>query len=232
MKALILAAGLGTRLRTIAPNTPKPLMKVGGVPLLQIIIEKLLKFEIDEIIINTHYLHHQIEDFISQQIYKDRIKLVFEPELLGTAGTLKKNLLLLSESDFFLLHADNYFKDSLQNLIDIHKNAPDEVLISMGTFIIEDPSFFGTVKVDSNSIVTEYLEKDPLSPHKVANSAIYIMKPAIAQYVGNLSILENDLSKDLIPKLVNRIQAVALDGYFLDIGTPENYRLANSLQIK
>ena len=81
MKALVLAAGLGTRLREVAPNTPKPLMKVSGVPLLQIIIEKLLKLDIETIIINTHYLHEQIEDFIYKQDYRDKIELVFEPEL-------------------------------------------------------------------------------------------------------------------------------------------------------
>ena len=232
MKALVLAAGLGTRLREVAPNTPKPLMKVSGVPLLQIIIEKLLKLDIETIIINTHYLHEQIEDFIYKQDYRDKIEIVFEPELLGTAGTLKKNLLKLTEDDFFVLHGDNYFEDTLQGLLNAHRTSIDGVLVSMGTFIVENPESFGTVGVNSNLVVTEYLEKDPLSPYKLANSAIYIMKPAILEYIRELSSTENDLSKDLIPKLINRIQAIPLEGYFLDIGTPETYKEANSQQVR
>jgi len=230
MKALVLAAGLGTRLRDIAPDTPKPLMEIDGVPLLKITIEKLFKLGVSDIIINTHYLHQQIEDFVSQQTYRDKIKLVYEPELLGTAGTLKKNFSELENSDFFILHGDNYFADSLQKLLSHHRASGDDVLVSMGTFMVDDPKDFGTVNVDGNSIVTEYFEKNPRSVFRTANSAIYIMKPAITKYLQDMSEKENDLSRDLIPKLVNKILTVPLDGFFLDIGTPENYRLAMGLQ--
>lgn len=230
MKALVLAAGLGTRLREIAPNTPKPLMEIGGVPLLQIIVEKLFKLGVSEVMINTHYLHEQIEDFVSQLSQSDKIELVFESELLGTAGTLKKNISKLADDDFFILHGDNYFADSLQNLLSRHQASKENVLLSMGTFVVQDPKNFGTLSVDSNSVVTEYFEKNPNSLFKTANSAIYIMKPSIAEYVKDMKEYENDLSRDLIPKLLNKILAVPLDGFFLDIGTPDNYNLAINLK--
>lgn len=230
MKALVLAAGMGTRLRDIAPNTPKPLMEIGGIPLLQIIVEKLFKLGVSEVIINTHYLHKQIEDFVSQLSYRDKIKLVFESELLGTGGTLKKNFSRLADDDFFILHGDNYFADSLQNLVSRHQASADSVLVSMGTFVVHDPKDFGTLSVDNNSVVTEYFEKNPKSLFKTANSAIYIMKPAMAEFVKDMKEYENDLSRDLIPKLLNKILAVPLDGFFLDIGTPDNYKLAINLR--
>jgi len=232
MKALLLAAGLGTRLREISPNTPKPLMQIGGVPLLKLLIEKLFNLGVHEIIINTHYLHKQIEDFVFNERYGGRIHLVFEPELLGTAGTLKKNLSELIESDFLVLHADNFFEDSLEAMLEQHKTSGTEVLMSMGTFVVKDPKNFGTLNVNSNSIVTEYFEKDPQSPYLLANSAIYIMKPEIAASVSALTDAESDISRNLIPKLVNGIQAVPLKGYFLDIGTPTAYAEANKLQSK
>lgn len=232
MKALVLAAGLGTRLRDIAPDTPKPLMEIDGVPLLKITVEKLFKLGVSDIIINTHYLHEQIEDFISQQRFRDKIELVFEPTLLGTAGTLKKNLSKLADNDFFILHGDNYFSDDLRNLLSLHRASGDDVLMSMGTFMVDDPKDFGTLCVDGNSIVTEYFEKNPKSAYKTANSAIYIMKPTLTRFVEDMAGTENDLSRDLIPKLLNKILTVPLDGFFLDIGTPENYKLAVNLKSK
>jgi mannose-1-phosphate guanylyltransferase len=232
MKALLLAAGLGTRIREIAPNTPKPLLEIGGVPLLKLLIDKLFNLGVHEIIINTHFLNEQIEDFVSNEGYGKKVQLVFEPELLGTAGTLKKNLLELAESDFFVLHADNFFEDSLETMLEQHKTSGPDVLMSMGTIVVKDPKNFGTLKVNSQGIVTEYLEKDPQSPHLMANTAIYIMKTVMAEKVRSLMETESDISRDLIPKLVNNIQAIPLRGYFLDIGTPENYTEANKIQTK
>jgi mannose-1-phosphate guanylyltransferase len=232
MKALLLAAGLGTRIREISPNTPKPLMEVGGTPLLKLLIDKLFKLGVHEIIINTHYLHEQIEKFVSNEGYGKRVQLVFEPKLLGTAGTLKKNLPLLEASDFFVLHADNFFEDNLEVMLERHMTSGRDVLMTMGTIEVQDPKNFGTLKVNSQGIVTEYLEKDPRSPHLVANTAIYIMKTRIATNVRSLMETESDISRDLIPKLVNNIQAIPLCGYFLDIGTPETYAEANKIQSK
>jgi mannose-1-phosphate guanylyltransferase len=230
MKALVLAAGLGIRLRDIAPNTPKPLMEIDGVPLLKITIEKLFKLGVSDIIINTHYLHQQIADFVSQQTYRDKIELVFEPELLGTAGTLKKNLSKLEDNDFFVMHGDNYFSDSLQKLLSHHHASRDDVIVSMGTFRVDDPKDFGTLNLNGDSIMTEYFEKNPKSVFRTANSAIYIMKPSIKKLLQDMSVEENDISRDLIPKLVNRILTVPLDGFFVDIGTPENYNIARNLR--
>jgi mannose-1-phosphate guanylyltransferase len=95
MKALLLAAGLGTRLRPITEKIPKCLVPINGVPLLDIWLEKLSNIGIEEFLINTHYLHQDVENFISKNKYKKKIKTTFEEKLLGTAGTLIKN------KDFF-----------------------------------------------------------------------------------------------------------------------------------
>lgn len=232
MRALVLAAGLGTRLREIAPNTPKPLMQVGNSPLLKIILDKLFALDVREVIINTHYLSEQIVDFISCQSFKNKVKLMYEPQLLGTAGTLKKHLDLLADDHFFVLHADNFFQDNLSNLLRSHIESPKEILMSMGTFEADNPRDYGTVKLDSNLVVTDYREKDPRSPYRTANSAIYIMKPTIYGHIYELSEEEKDISCYLIPKLVNRIQTAPLSGFFIDIGTPATYKQANQLNVK
>ena len=229
MKALLLAAGLGTRLSSISGGKPKPLMEIHGVPLLHILIQKLFSAGVEEIVINTHHLHEQIEEFIESQDYRKQIKLVYEKELLGTAGTLKANIDYLADRDFFVLHGDNFFQDDLKAMIIAHKETSGKVAITMGTFEVNSPANFGTVVVNSESIVTSFYEKDPKSPSLIANSAIYIMKPTVASEIRNLEANQIDISRNLIPQFMDRIFATPLTGVFLDIGTPENYLKANEI---
>lgn len=229
MKALLLAAGLGTRLSSISGGKPKPLMEIHGVPLLHILIQKLFSAGVEEIVINTHHLHEQIEEFIESQDYRKQIKLVYEKELLGTAGTLKANIDYLADRDFFVLHGDNFFQDDLKAMIIAHKETSGKVAITMGTFEVDSPANFGTVVVNSESIVTSFYEKNPKSPSLIANSAIYIMKPNTAVEIRNLEVNQIDISLNLIPQFMNRILTTPLTGVFLDIGTPENYRKANEI---
>ena len=92
MRAILLAAGLGTRLRPITDTIPKCLVLIHGKPLLQIWLEKLTEVGIGPFLINTHYLHKQVEKFIEESEFSEQVELVYEEKLLGTAGTLSKNI--------------------------------------------------------------------------------------------------------------------------------------------
>src|SRR5258708_3459839 len=107
MKALLLAAGLGTRLRPITNHIPKCLVPIKQKPLLAYWLDLLLPNGIDELLINTHYLPEAVEDFVNQSPWRDRITLVHEDELLGTGGTLLKNRNFFKNESFFIGHADN-----------------------------------------------------------------------------------------------------------------------------
>jgi len=231
MNALILSAGLGTRLQGIAAETPKPMMEIGGKPLLDLLIRKLLNLGIEKILINTHHNHEVIEKFIAEQEYKERIKLVFEESLLGTAGTLKKNIDFLAKSDFFVLHGDTYFEDDLVTFLATHNQTDEKILVTMGTFITSTPESCGTVTCDQNRVVTHFYEKDQNSPSKEANSAIYILKSKLATEIQTLKDNESDISRDLIPKLLGQIYAYQFSGNFLDIGTPETLEAARKLAL-
>ena len=89
MKALILAAGLGTRLRPFTDHTPKPLFTVSGRALLDITIAKLIEAGCTAVMINTHHLHDQIERFVARQIYAIPVQTRYEPRILGTGGASK-----------------------------------------------------------------------------------------------------------------------------------------------
>ncbi len=156
MKALLLAAGFGTRLKPLTNHVPKCLVPIKKKPLLDFWIENLIDVGISSIRINTHYLSNIVFDHIEKSRYKNQIELIHENILLGTAGTLIKNIDFFEGGDGFLIHADNYCLDDLNLLIDAHKKRPPNCLITILVFETETPSSCGIVEINSLGIVTSF----------------------------------------------------------------------------
>jgi len=229
VKAILLAAGYGTRLGKITELIPKPLVEIKGTPVLEYLIKKLTSLGIDHVYINTHYKHELISKFISESKFKIPISLIYEPKLLGTAGTLKSLVSEVSQNNFLVMHADNYFADNLELIRKMHEESSPKILATMGTFNVSNPSKFGTVELSEDHRVIRFFEKDKDSTSRVANSSIYFMKPETKDIIESLASNENDISLHLVPKLLGKINASPLRGYFFDIGTPIDLNLANNV---
>ena len=117
MKAILLCAGKGLRLRPYTYNIPKCLIPIKGKPLLEIWLEKLFSAGITNILINAHYLSDQVDNFINHSKYKKSITVVHEKKLLGTAGTLLQNISFFDNQDGIFLHADNYTLDNMKTIL-------------------------------------------------------------------------------------------------------------------
>jgi len=226
MKALILAAGFGTRLGKLTENKPKALVEVGGKPILDHTIRKLLNAGISEILINTHYLSDQVEDFLKKQPYRESVTTVFEPSLLGTAASVKANWDFFQRNDFLLMHGDNYFEAELKSLIIAHLYRTSGTLMTMATFDTTSPELCGTVVTDDDGVVVDFYEKTTDTPSLRANAAIYAVSAKSENFFLSLSPPENDISINVIPKLLGKIQAHFLPGVFIDIGTPTGLAMA------
>ena len=124
MKAILLAAGFGTRLRPLTDNIPKCLVPIKGKPLLQIWLEILSDVGIDKFLINTHYLPNQVYDFINNSVFKNKCLIINEEKLLGTAGTLISNLDFIGSEECLLIHADNYCLANFNEFFIAHINRP------------------------------------------------------------------------------------------------------------
>ena len=220
MKALILAAGFGTRLGKLTEDKPKALVEVGGKAILDHNIRKLLNAGISEILINTHYLADQVEDFLKKQPYRELVTTVFEPLILGTGGSVKANWDFFESSDFLAMHGDNYFEAELRSLLNAHMNRTAGTIMTMATFDTTSPELCGTVLTDNNGIVMHFFEKTRESPSLRANAAIYVISPSAKKFFLSSSPIENDISLDVIPKLLGKIQEHFLPGDFIDIGSP------------
>lgn len=220
MKALILAAGFGTRLGALTLATPKALVKVGHAAILDHNIRKLLKVGISEILVNTHYFSEKIESFLANQNYRMSVSTVYEPTLLGTAGTIKANWEYFESNDFLVMHGDNFFEDSLTSLLSAHANRTIGTDATMATFDSDSPESCGTTITNDEEVVIEFFEKNRNSPSLRANAAIYVFSSTTKSLFLGLPPLENDISLHVIPKLLGKIQAHYLPGDFIDIGTP------------
>ena len=223
MKAILLSAGKGTRLYPYTKSTPKCLMKIKSKPLLQIWLENLNKIGIKQFLVNTHYLHNQVEDFIRRSKFYSQVTLSYEKKLLGTGGTLIKNKMFYNNEDGLLIHTDNYCLEDINNLIKAHKKRPKQCIITMMTFKTNKPSLFGIVKINEEKIVTNFYEKVNNPPGNLANCAIYIVSSEFLKMLDKRFININDFSNDVLNKILGKIYTYETKKKFVDIGTEQAY---------
>jgi len=226
MKALLLAAGLGTRLRPITDHVPKCLVPIKQKPLLAYWLELLADTQIDHIVINTHYLPTQVQQFIETSPLRSMITMVHETALLGTAGTMLKNREFFAGSPFLVAHADNLTRFNVDDFIDAHRNRQPGVEITMMTFDTDVPESCGIVELDQNEIVTRFHEKSPIFYGTRANAAVYIIEPTVIDFLHSLGKEVIDFSTEVLPRYMGRIQTFHNDDYHRDIGTPRSLELA------
>jgi mannose-1-phosphate guanylyltransferase len=226
MKALLLAAGLGTRLRPITYNIPKCLVPINGKPLLEYWLENLSSVGVDEFLINTSYLSEQVEEFVKSSKYKDKITVVYEKELLNTGGTLLANKFFFDEEAFLFIHADNLSFCNFQSFIDAHNNRDSICEITMMLFQTDNPSSCGIVELNVNNIVEKFHEKVSNPPSNLANGAVYILEPSIFNVLEKFTKKEIDFSNDVLPQYMGKINTFLNNEYHRDIGSVESYALS------
>jgi len=226
MKALLLAAGLGTRLRPITNTIPKCLVPINGKPLLEYWLENLSKAGISEFLINISYLSNQVINYINNSKFKDMITIVYEEELLNTGGTILENKDFFDNETFMLVHADNLSFCDFGVFIQTHNNRPKQTEITMMLFKTDHPSSCGIVELDDKNIVQKFHEKIQNPPSDLANGAVYICTQNVIEFCEKLNKKDIDFSNDVLPNYIGKINTFFNDVYHRDIGTVESYALA------
>ena len=229
-RALLLAAGFGTRLRPITLSTPKCLVNVAGEPLLGRWLRQLESAGCESVLINTHYLADQVIDFLDNRPSSTmRVVTTYEPHLLGTAGTLITNQSFFEGSTGLLIHADNAMAGDLQDLLNAHHERPSDCLLTMLTFLTDHPRSCGIVETDPLGVVTSFYEKVSDPPGNCANGALYAFDAELLGHLAEMSPPPSDFSTEVIPSLLGRIQTWQTDLPYLDIGTPDALDRAQTL---
>ena len=228
MRALLLAAGLGMRLRPLTLTTPKCLIPIHGKPLLDYWFEHLFAAGIERALVNTHWLADRVRAHVEQSRYRDRIDLVHEPELLGTGGMILANRQWLDDETFLVCHADNLTDFDVSAFQEAHRARAPGCLMTMLSFRTDAPETCGILEIDRRGVVTGFHEKVENPPGNLANAAVYLFEPDVVEMIAALNTRAADLSTQILPDLVGRIQSFETRGYHRDIGTVEALRLAES----
>ena len=227
---LLLSAGYGTRLRPITIEIPKCLIQIAEKPLLAHWLLKMENLGCKEVLINTHYLSEKVEDFLHKwnRNYNLKIKTTYEPKLLGTAGTLLANKEKFIDKTGMLIHADNITNNNLKELLEVHKNRPKGILITMLTFNSFTPQNCGIVETDSNDIVINFHEKVNNPPSSIANAAIYVFDYSFIEWLSNFKKNFTDFSTEVIPLMMGKIKTHHISEPYFDIGTLNSLKQARN----
>jgi NDP-sugar pyrophosphorylase family protein len=222
VKAFILAAGLGTRLRALGLDLPKVMVPIGGQPLLQHHFEWFRQQGVTEFILNLHYLPEKITDFFGDgRRFGVKITYSPEPELLGTAGGVKKMEAALRDGPFLVIYGDNLIRIELAPFIEFHRQR--RAVATVALFESAEPWTGGVLDTDSTGKVLRFREKPDRKEisTNLINSGIYLLEPAVLDAIP--AGLFCDFGKDVFPKLLaagTPLYAMKPKAYIHDIGTP------------
>jgi mannose-1-phosphate guanylyltransferase len=221
MQAVILAGGLGTRLRPLTYTTPKPLLPILNVPMVERLITTLPS-EVDKVVLAVSYMVDRLQEHFENNELDIEVVLVEEKEPLGTGGAIK-NVEKYIDSTFLALNGDVVCSLDFNEILDFHRKSQGLGTISM--WEVEDPTRFGIIGTDSDSCVTRFLEK-PKKEEAFSNwinAGVYVLEPEV------LDLMEPDkvisIEREIFPLLAEkrRLYGFKFYGFWVDAGTPEAY---------
>jgi len=228
MKAMILAAGVGSRLDPLTRNVPKPMVPIANKPVIEHIIEFLREHGFREIVINVHYLAEKITNWLGNgERLGVSITYSYEEEPLGTAGGVKKSEDFF-DSTFLVVGADDLCDIDLRRVLAYHKEKKAMVTIALS--LVDDPSEYGVVLTNERGKVIAFIEKPKGEriPSNTVNTGIYILEPEVLELIPNGQFF--DFGRDLFPLLIDKkvpFYGYLALGYWKDVGNIKQYKEAH-----
>lgn len=224
-KALILAGGIGSRLRPITDSIPKCLVPVAGRPMLDYWFDALAKAEVRDVLINTHHLAPLVREHLAKINSQGQLRVqeFYEPTLLGSAGTVHANRDWASDADVILIiYADNL---STANLVDmLHLHGSHDKPFTMMLFHAPNPSACGIAETDASMRIVSFEEKPKAPKSDLANSGLYVLDADAYREIADMNAF--DLGMEVLPRFVGRMRAWVPNCYHRDIGTLESLQQA------
>lgn len=223
MDAIVLVGGLGTRLRSVVNDIPKPMALINGIPFLEYLLQFLTKQQVNRIILCVGYKGDKIKDYFGNCYNGAELIYSYEDEPLGTGGAIKRALSKVRSKNVFVLNGDTYFNIDLLNLKKIAAHTQCDIVMTIKPMSKFDR--YGSVKLKSNKVIG-FEEKKFVENGKI-NGGIYCIDSNIFS-----KIISNDnkfsFEKDFLEKHIGilDVKAYVSDSYFIDIGVPEDYERA------
>ncbi|MBN1886774.1 MAG: nucleotidyltransferase family protein [Thermoflexales bacterium] len=227
MQALILAGGLGTRLRALVSDRPKPLAEVEGKPFLAYLLEQLRAAGFCELVLCVGYKAGQIQAYFGDgSAWGVHIDYAVETQRLGTAGAIK-NAARFVDGPFLALNGDSYLELNFQDMVNYHRRrraANPRLLGSLAAVSVDDASAYGTLELDEAKCIVRFREKEAGGSGWI-NGGVYVLEPEILDLIPPGQAVS--IEKEIFPQALEQgyaLLAYPVAGFFVDIGTPEGYR--------
>ncbi|MGH2748889.1 MAG: sugar phosphate nucleotidyltransferase [Actinomycetota bacterium] len=229
MKALILAGGLGTRLRPLTYTRPKHILPIANRPHIEHVFDLLKRHDVAEVVLLTSYLPDAFGTTLERAEQRGiGVEVALEPEPLGTAGALKNAEGSIGDGTFLAFNGDVLTDVDLGQVVEFHRARGAVATIVLTP--VDDPSAYGVVPTAADGRVLGFIEKPARedAPTNLINAGVYVFEPAVLDHipVGRVSSAE----RELFPALVADgapVYALGTDAYWMDIGTPQKYLQAN-----
>lgn len=228
MRALVLAAGEGQRLRPLTYDRPKPMLPVGDRPLLEQIVCLLRLHGITEIAINLHHKPQSIRDYFGDGAqFGVQIEYSYEEQLLGSAGAVKRLEHYFCDDPFIVFYGDLYTEFELGQLVAVHRSS--DALVTMALYEVENPTACGIVELDERGLVTRFIEKPAPGQvfSRLANAGVFVVDPQVIDLIPPDTPF--DFGRHVFPRMLTlgmSIQGYVIQELLIDIGTPSNYERA------
>ncbi len=217
MEAVVLAGGLGTRLRAAVSDVPKPMAPIQGRPFLERLLDYWIGQGVERAVLAVGYMHETIRKHFGEKYRNCAITYSVEHQPLGTGGALVQALPVVQGKTFLVLNGDTYFAVALSALTEFHRQHRAEV--SLALFRSDNPRYTG-VSLATDGRVTN------LSGRGAANGGVFMFERAAA---ARLPAGASSLEKDLLPRLLDGLYGCIFDAPFVDIGLPEDWRAAANI---
>ncbi len=220
--AIILAGGMGTRLKTIISDLPKPMAPIMNVPFLTYQLNYLKHFGIKKVIFSVGYLSEKIIAHYNQSFENISIEYSIEKNPLGTGGGIRMAMSNLNEDLVLILNGDSFFDLNLEQFYNLHLEQKAE--FSLALRYVNNSERYGNIEFNSSHQITSFIEKNQLNQSGYINAGVYILSKKL--YLQNTKPNINfSIEKDFFEKQLNQliIKGFEFKDYFIDIGIPEDY---------
>ena len=222
MQAVLLAGGLGTRLRSVVADRPKPMALIGDKPFMEYVVRELKNHGITEIVFAVGYKGSMVEEYFGDgERLGIKVSYAYEETLLGTAGAIKNAGRLVTDVRFFVLNADTFYQIQYDRLVKMSQEKNLDMALVLRE--VPDVSRYGRAVLEGDRL-TAFDEKTEGASPGTINGGGYYMKRALLDEIPEGKV---SLEHDMIPKWLSggekALGGIVNDGYFIDIGIPEDY---------
>lgn len=223
-EAIILAGGIGSRLKEVVNEQPKVMAPVNGRPFMEYLLDYLTEYIFEHVVISVGYMKEQIMEHFGNEYKGIRIDYAIEDEPLGTGGGVKKAFELIEGRRAFVFNGDTMFRINLIRQFDFHQIRQTDFSVVLRQ--VDEVARYGSVKVDIDKKIIKFREKGAKKGKGLINGGVYLINRRF--FEKNVFPERFSLEKDCLEALVDTGQFHGLEckQYFIDIGIPEDYERA------